>query len=175
MRKIIFSLFVMILSGCDGQKPQISCDNSQNSLEKAIIFMVLDKQLSEVNKLLDCGVNPNTQSNSQSLLMLAAGSHEVVNPDWVLVNEGAIKTISDAYQIIELLLAYGADPNIQSEKGYTALFSAVYHGRIGTVLALLEGGADITLRNVENKMAVDMTSNNLILQLFESREHSAEE
>ena len=43
----------------------------------------------------------------------------------------------------------------QQNSGVTALHSAAYHGRLAIATRLLEGGADLTLRDNDGKTALD--------------------
>lgn len=56
---------------------------------------------------------------------------------------------------ISALVAAGADPNLVSEGGFTALHSAAQNGDVESVDVLLQAGADRTLKTDEGKTAAD--------------------
>jgi uncharacterized protein len=58
--------------------------------------------------------------------------------------------------IVEMLLKYRADPNVQGQGGYTPLHAAAQNGDLKTVRALLYGGADMTLRSNDGKTSLDL-------------------
>jgi uncharacterized protein len=57
---------------------------------------------------------------------------------------------------VKLVLAAGADPNVQQQGGYTALQSAAMHNHVEMIKALLKAGADRSIRNDEGLTAADM-------------------
>jgi ankyrin repeat protein len=56
---------------------------------------------------------------------------------------------------IEVLINAGANPNLVSEGGFTALHSAAQNGDEASVAVLLKSGADKSLRTDEGKTAAD--------------------
>ena len=59
-------------------------------------------------------------------------------------------------KIVEMLIKYRADPNVQEQGGYTPLHSAAQNGDQATIRALLYGGADLTLRSEDGKTPLDI-------------------
>jgi len=57
---------------------------------------------------------------------------------------------------MRFLLDHGADPNIASKKGRTALMNAAEHGRVEHVAILLEAGADHTLKAADGATALSL-------------------
>ena len=57
-----------------------------------------------------------------------------------------------------VVLASGADPNAQQQGGYTALQSAAMHDDHEMAKALLEAGADRSIKNDEGLTAEDMAA-----------------
>ena len=61
-------------------------------------------------------------------------------------------------EAVELLLARGADVDIQEAADETALHVAAYYGQLGVVVALLKHGADRRILNKEGKTPLDLAS-----------------
>jgi ankyrin repeat protein len=59
-------------------------------------------------------------------------------------------------KIVEMLIKYRADPNVQEQGGYTPLHSAAQNGDQETIRALLYGGADLTLRSEDGRTPLDI-------------------
>ncbi len=88
-----------------------------------------------VQSLLEAGANPNVRDRSQSLLHLAIQHSRV--------------------DIRELLLAHGANINMQSNMGWgTPLIEAVVAGNTLAVMTLLAHGADPNLVNGDGRSAL---------------------
>jgi ankyrin repeat protein len=85
---------------------------------------------------------------------------------------------SDAEKKIRLLKNYGFNPNVQNERGNTALMRIVIaysqdstipkHHRLNAIKTLIEIGTDLSLTNQTGKTAKELTSNPDIIQLFNS-------
>ena len=58
-------------------------------------------------------------------------------------------------KIVEMLIKYRANPNVQEQGGYTPLHAAGQNGDLATIRALLYGGADLTLRSEDGKTPLD--------------------
>ena len=118
-------------------------------------------ELSEVQRLLSLGVNPNAADISGwTVLMWAAirGNSEVAK---VLLNGGAnLNAVSnDGWtalmfaaweghaEVAELLLSSGANLNAVSNDGWTALIRAAQRGHAEVVKMLLSAGADVNAKD----------------------------
>ncbi|MGH9741208.1 MAG: ankyrin repeat domain-containing protein [Candidatus Acidiferrum sp.] len=62
----------------------------------------------------------------------------------------------DSSKIVEFLLANGADPNIPSDRGYTALMRAAGNGALEIVRLLVAAGADKKLVDCNGKTAYEL-------------------
>ncbi|KAJ7892419.1 ankyrin repeat-containing domain protein, partial [Mycena leptocephala] len=62
-------------------------------------------------------------------------------------------------QIARLLLAHGADPNIQGGEHSTALQAASHAGHLQIAQLLLEGGADVNMHGERMQSALEAASN----------------
>jgi hypothetical protein len=88
----------------------------------AIVEFARDSNLIEVQKLLDSGIDPNTQdSRGWSPLMWA--------------------TAKKRLDVVKLLLEHGADPNLINYLGKLAIMDASRYGSYEIVKALVENGA----------------------------------
>lgn len=65
-------------------------------------------------------------------------------------------------QMAELLLKYGADPNIRRPAEISALHDAVMYGRADIAELLIEHGADVNIRNWNNETPLHYACDNLI-------------
>lgn len=63
------------------------------------------------------------------------------------------------YKIAELLLKHNANPNIQDERGVTALMIACLYGYTDIVKLLLEYGTDPNLKTKSGMTAINLASN----------------
>src|SRR5690242_16939201 len=59
-------------------------------------------------------------------------------------------------KIVEMLIKYRANTNVQEQGGYTPLHAAAQNGDPATIRALLYGGADLTLRSDNGKTPLDL-------------------
>jgi len=59
-------------------------------------------------------------------------------------------------KIVEMLIKYRADTNVQEQGGYTPLHAAAQNGDQGTIRALLYGGADLTIKSEDGKTPLDL-------------------
>ena len=66
-----------------------------------------------------------------------------------------------------MLLKYGADPNIMCDEGDTPLiFSSKYSGGYQYIPMLLQAGANPTLKNNQDKTAIDMCKDQAMKDLM---------
>lgn len=92
---------------------------NQNS-EDVFFSAIRDGEINKVEKLLQEGINPNAQNDS----------------GWTALS------MTDNIDILKLLIDNGADPNIKSVIGATALWFAVSRDNFNNVVFLLEAGAN---------------------------------
>lgn len=59
-------------------------------------------------------------------------------------------------EIVDLLLANGADPNTHEQGGLTPLHNAAQNGNLDIIRALIYGGADLDARSDDGKLPVDV-------------------
>ena len=56
--------------------------------------------------------------------------------------------------VIQLILLYGFNPNVRSRGGLTPLHLAVIKGQVDCVRALIDNGADITVKDDQGQDAI---------------------
>ena len=61
-------------------------------------------------------------------------------------------------ELVDLLLAAGADPDARQAGGFTALHAAAKHGDLGIAERLIAAGADAALRTEEGQTALDLAA-----------------
>lgn len=88
-----------------------------------------------------------TEYNAQTLHQ--APLHLVYRGAWHLSQE-------KREEMLELLIAYGADPNIQDKQGNTPLHYASALGYVHSILRLLQVGADCRIQNKDGERPSDM-------------------
>jgi len=59
-------------------------------------------------------------------------------------------------KIVKMLLDHGANPNIVERGGYTPLHAAAQDGDVEMIRILLYGGADLTIKGDDGKLAMDV-------------------
>lgn len=74
--------------------------------------------------------------------------------------------VPDSFAIAEKLIANRIDIDNQNENGATVLMYAASNGKTEWVRYLLEKGADVTLKSLDDYTALDLASNIGILRLL---------
>ena len=127
-----------------------------------------------VKALLDAGANSeNADKTGRTDLMIAAGYYfELYELEVHLFQEskkllrslGSLrigdppdKPLLAAYvEIVEILLAAGANPNSADNNGWTALMHAAKIGSANTTRILIKAGADVNAANADGETALDI-------------------
>lgn len=135
----------------------------------------LNGELNTVQKALEGGIQVDTiNENGSTAMMLAAfnGHAEIVE---MLLEEGANVNHHDynhrtalmyassgpAIETVELLLKEGAKVNVRdSVEGFTAVMFAAAEGQTDVFKALLEAGADLSMKDKDGETARDFAMNN---------------
>jgi len=101
-----------------------------------------------VAELLNKGENPNKMHTGFTLLMRAAGAgaEEIFIDASGKMRSKSIKSDGN-YQTVKVLLENGADPNIQTSDGFTALHYASQYGEIASAELFLQYKANTNSRN----------------------------
>ena len=128
-----------LLAANPGQVNAFSPDGFQ-PLGLAAFF----KQAQMVQLLLENGAEVNTpSSNAQKVPPLNSAC------------------ASGSLEIVRMLLAHGADPNLRQAGGFVPLHSAAQNGQVELIALLLEHGAEINLRaaNGQNALSFALEAN----------------
>jgi ankyrin repeat protein len=91
-----------------------------------------------IRELLEAGADPNPTDHAGFPPIIAA-----LSCTWPVPGTTGRQ---DVHEIIELLLAYGSDPNQRGHNDYTPLHCAAGTGDVRAIEILLAGGADKTLK-----------------------------
>jgi uncharacterized protein len=65
-------------------------------------------------------------------------------------------TAGNHAEIVSLLLANRADPNVREQSGFTPLHTAAQNGNLGIIRSLLYNGGDLDIRTPNGKLPLDM-------------------
>lgn len=116
----------------------------------------------EVKGLLDNGADPNANDGIKTALMLAATAS-----DHSTTSSGESQSVTDVNrdEIVRLLLARGANPNVGGE---TALYYAVFDGRIEAVRHLLAKNLDRKVKDDALSSASYIGNPDIVRMLLDS-------
>lgn len=137
---------------------------------------IYQKQYAMLEILIDNGANVNALDRYARAPLLLATSPEPFNYSVLMA------TMKERRQLVEMLIAKGANVNIKDYSGNTPLHYtvhvAVYTGNTGIVKVLIENGANINAKNKRGetplKLALESSSSSEeILELL--RRHGAKE
>ena len=138
------------------------------------VFSML-KEEPELAELKDRrGLSPLFYAVEKGHSKIAEAILKITNrPDEVEPEKGfsplLLATTKGYKKVVGVLLEYGANPDVQSTDGITALHNAVYKGQLDIANMLLKAGADPTIKDRLENTAVDLASqsnNSQIKKLF---------
>jgi ankyrin repeat protein len=150
----------MLDAGASPQAPE-----GVRTRHSPLVFAAMTGDLENVRLLLKSGAEPSAEALSEAVTF---GYPEVLKS---LIDAGADATITEGSginlvhwatitnrpEVIPVLIAAKADINATDEFGFTPLMYAatVDEGNIDVATLLLKAGADRTIRNKENRTALD--------------------
>jgi len=111
----------------------------------------VDKNIEDIERLLNLGHNIDEENESGTALMYASSIGDI--------------------EMVNLLLSYGADINRQTKRGVFALSMASFYGHYNVVKYLLENGADKNMQGYGGLSALDLAkqkNHQNIIQLLET-------
>ena len=94
---------------------------------------------SKVDELIQCGIDP------------CAPTEDGTSP----IHKAAVMETPHGPQIVSRMLSYGADPNVLTPTALSPLHIAAMWGRVDTINILLDNGADVLLKDVDDMSALD--------------------
>jgi uncharacterized protein len=125
--------------------------------------------VSEVNRLLEQGVEVNAQDNDGATALMLASQNGHLNVVKALLEKGAdvnakanegetalmVACDRGHMEVVKALLDKNADVNVKANGGTTALMVASTHGHLDMVKALLESGAEVNAKTGDGRSALN--------------------
>lgn len=139
---------------------------------------IINDDVEAARLLLQSGANPNEMMNmAPNLIDLAKLRNDLDIIDEIrempeLIGSAVYSAVvRDNYEMVLLLLTFGANPNLGTENGSTPLGAAISKGLIKIVKLLLENGADPNIEDTQFglplNIALDIKSIELVKLLLE--------
>mmetsp|Transcript_725 Transcript_725/g.1253 ORF Transcript_725/g.1253 Transcript_725/m.1253 type:complete len:449 (+) Transcript_725:335-1681(+) len=115
-------------------------------------------RMETVEALLEAGADVNAVDvDGVSALMWAAGSEATGEEGH---KKGIFERATKGHvRVVQLLLQYGANPDMRDKDGITATMFACYHGHVGAVQVLLNWGSNADYMSREGKTALQLARN----------------
>lgn len=146
--------------------------------EDALILAVARSQPQRVLDCLARGVDPDIRNEVgnrpltlvrtlATLRVLLDGGADVEAGDGkgsTLLHGVAQRADPEASEILDALIASGANVNAKDHEGYTPLILAAMTGQIDHVRTLLQAGAEVDLRNDQEESALTVVGRSLFLE-----------
>ena len=123
-----------------------------------------DQDYDTVKYLLDWGANPNDAYLSSNI-----ARYGTIFPGGASLHFALSKALAetmDRYNIVELLLDHGANPDSKNRNGETAYIYAVKHNSIEVIRLLAKGGADLNARDEHGRTAMQIALDTENIQLY---------
>ena len=135
-------------------------ENGNNALNLAIDNMWHYKEM--IPLLLEAGADPNSK----------AGAGRTAQKNSTALSKIISLTLNnkseEEYQIVEMFLSFGADPNIAHKTaGTTPLIQVVFKADVRLVKLFLEYGADLNLKDNQGRTALDIAKKKNYLEVID--------
>ena len=149
----------------------IGIEKSKDYEIPAIVEFARDNNLVEVQKLLDSGIDPNTQDRRGWSPLMLATAKKYLGIVKLLLEHGADPNLINflgrlaimyaskygSYEIVKVLIENGAIPNPTIKlNNRPPLSLAASRGHLEVVRLLVEHGADVMYKGEDNKSALDL-------------------
>ena len=155
-------------------KKSISIDlkngDGETPLMISLMYLNYTSSIETVKFLLENGANINLQDRSGNTSLILA-LRDIYLYFYEIYDEHCFLKhfIVSSFEIMELLLENGADPNIQNKSGYTVLMIASIKKKpLKIIKLLIENGANPDLKNKDGKTAFDLASTDECKNLIKS-------
>jgi ankyrin repeat protein len=122
-----------------------------------------------VRSLLLNGADPNAISCSKKLGGTGSFSDRMLNDLPIGITPLHVATIFGKSELVETLLDFGANPNIQLEDGRTVLHLAASNGNEQIVKMLMKQGASVSTKALNGKVPAEYAKNEIIKKILESK------
>lgn len=128
--------------------PQINFQDEYGNNALTLAVNNFDNCKGMIPLLLEAGADPDSKVGSSGKINSTALGK--------MTSRALISKNEEDYQIIEMFLSHGADPNQAPKSGTTPLMQAAYKGNVKFVKLFLKYGADPNLKDKQGKTALDM-------------------
>lgn len=160
--RIVVGAFALIGLGCwlaNSIKEQFENALHQRNLSqlKLVRYLVTDRYKLE---MLNTGICKNYINAVEILLQSGVSANLCIPKGFECYPIFTQRSLILATEIgsaamVELLLKYGANPNLQNEDGLTALMRAISIENVELVKLLLQSGADVRIKDIKSLTAYD--------------------
>jgi len=131
--------------------PQINFQDQYGNNALTLAVNNFDNYKGMIPLLLEAGADPDSKVGSPGKINFTALGK--------MTSRALISKNEEDYQIIEMFLSHGADPNQAPKSGTTPLMQAAYKGNVEFVKLFLKYDADPNLKDKQGKTALDMAKN----------------
>lgn len=159
MLPVVFGVFTLVVK-------------SSRLRERQLVIACWNGNAAQVHRLLESGVNPNAVVRPDIDRPFEWWAHEILDPqDRMIFRMPPLVAAGFANRtdIIDDLLAHGADPNFDDGGGLTALLCVASKDNELAVRHLLEAGANPKARCKDGDSPMDDAHNPAIKALLKSR------
>jgi hypothetical protein len=147
----------------------------QSCMRIDLLDAVEKDNVSEVNRLIDSGADPNAGVNIHGNLPLHwAAIHGAGDAAKALIRRGAdinaknnsgstpllVSVLNSHSSVAHVLIDNGADVNAEDKNGYTPLMVAIYKNNVDLAEYLIKKGADVNAVNKEGNNALKLAKKN---------------